>query len=209
MRDGPAHFHDQPASREEEGGPAGIGGGSDQDFTGGQMRTRWIEDNARLRCHCSWRCRRPPQHALRLASCIRGNSAGFGAVGDQHARNVAAAHFEVVGCAVIAHRVMHIFSCQCSVDIWQREEEDISGSFQPASLFQFFTNCPPQVTHARHQHDDDELWHLTQPNKIARSSQEEVNEPTPQPALAPCPLDQFCEHAFGLPCSPLELHRRS
>src|SRR6266849_3979006 len=47
VRDGPAHFHDQPASSEEERRPAGIGGGSDQDFAGGQMRTRWIEDNAR------------------------------------------------------------------------------------------------------------------------------------------------------------------
>src|SRR5690348_11756450 len=78
-----------------------------------------------------------------------------------------------------------------------------------ASLFQFFPNGPPQVTHARHQQDDGELWHLAQANEIARSSQEEVHEPTPQPALAPCPPDQFCEHAFGLLCSPLELHRRS
>src|SRR5258708_17636361 len=112
VRDGPAHFHDQPASREEEGGPAGIGGGSDQDFTGGQMRTRWIEDNARLRCHCSWRCRRPPQHALRLASSFRRNSTGFGAVGEQHSRDMAAAHFEVAGCAVSADYVMAVFTCQ-------------------------------------------------------------------------------------------------
>jgi hypothetical protein len=39
VRNGPAHLHDQPASREEEGRPAGIGGWRDQDVTGGQMGT--------------------------------------------------------------------------------------------------------------------------------------------------------------------------
>jgi hypothetical protein len=88
---------------------------------------------------------------LRLARSIPRNSAGFGAVGEQHTRDVSAAQFEVIGAAVSAHRVVHLFSRQCSVDLWQREEEDIPGSFQPASLFQFFPNGPPHVTHARHQ----------------------------------------------------------
>jgi hypothetical protein len=88
---------------------------------------------------------------VRQARSIRSNSTGFGAVGEQHTRDVAAAQFEVVGAAVIAHRVLHLCSRQCSVQLWQREEEDVPGAFQPTGLFQFFPNGPPQVTHACHQ----------------------------------------------------------
>src|SRR5258708_39483657 len=42
VREGPDHFHDQPCSRDEVEGPAGIGGDGVQYCTGGQMRNRWL-----------------------------------------------------------------------------------------------------------------------------------------------------------------------
>src|SRR5437588_6006219 len=107
---------------------------------------------------------------------------------------------------MIAHDLTHILSCQCWMNFAQSEEEHILSCFQSPILLQVFANRPEQLTDTRHHQDDSELGHLTQTNQVAGPSQEKVNEPTAQPALAPCSLDQFSKHAFGLLRSSLELH---
>src|SRR6266705_2087351 len=86
---------------------------------------------------------------------------------------------------------MHILACQGCMNLAQGEEEHILRSFQSSILLQFFANRPEQFTDTRHHQNDSELGHLTHANQIAGSSQEEVNESTAQPALAPCSLDQL------------------
>src|SRR5207244_13124377 len=73
-------IHDQPTRRQEEGGPARIGGGRYQNLTRGQMRACWVENDPRLRSDPSRRCWRSPQHALSLISLVSGECAGFGAI---------------------------------------------------------------------------------------------------------------------------------
>src|SRR5437588_5928629 len=48
-----AHFHDEARGGEEEGGPARVGGGGNQDFAGFQASARRVEDDSRRGCYAS------------------------------------------------------------------------------------------------------------------------------------------------------------
>src|SRR5712691_10087333 len=100
---------------------------------------------------------------------------------------------------------MHILACQGCMNLAQGEEEHVLGNFQSPILLQFFANRPEQFTDTCYHQGDSELGHLTHANQIAGSSQEEMNEPTTQPALAPCSLDQFGKHVFSILRTSLEL----
>ena len=116
--DGPAHFHDQPASREEEWGPAGIGRGGDQDFTGGQMRTRWIEDHARPRCN-------NPGTGSDTSNQLRVSIVPSPGANRRRRYNVSPV-FIVLPSADHQWFQVHLGICRCSFQITKLEKEDIA-----------------------------------------------------------------------------------
>ena len=79
VRVGPAHLHHQRARREEQRGPARVGGRRDQDLAGLEPRTDRVEDDARRCRDRAGRGRGADQRAV-VRDVGAGERLGLGAV---------------------------------------------------------------------------------------------------------------------------------
>jgi hypothetical protein len=207
MRHRSAHFHHQATGGEEEGGPAGVGRGRDQDLSVFQMSILWIEDYSCGRGYDAWRGWHSPEHIMGEPGNIW-LEVGFGAIGEQHDRHMTAGQFALEDGMPSTDKSTQIGPRESLVCFGERNEKDISGCLQPPGTYQFLSNWIEERPFLRQEQADAVPGHFAQASQSVGASEAEAYEEAAQPAFAFGTAGEFSHHRTSLLPGTLELHIR-
>src|SRR6266540_567938 len=208
MRHGAAHLHHQAAGREEEWGPARIGGRRDEDLAWLEASAGRIEDHPRLRGHDARRGRCSAERRSGRVGSRRRLGGWLSAVGKQDPWHPPALKLPLVAGAALGDEGTELGTLACAPKLWDGEEVHVVRRIETAATRQLHADRSEQGAGPSEELDEVKLGPLANPQQLAAPTEQEPDEHATEPASACGATCQLGHRRAGLRAGSPELEVR-